>query len=620
MKAIPRSRLRQARALLAAAALAASVHTEAGPLFFYKFTPIADTQAGFPFTQLDPFPTINGSGRIAFGARFTGGVQGMFTRLGTGGINVLADTGVTPFGDFGIETSINSLNRVAFFGLTFLPDRVTTTILRGEGNSATPLITDQNNGTGLGEFCGIEINNEDSVAFRAERTNGKREIRVQGAGPLNGVFRVVAEEGSEFSSLGCGPSIAHDGTVAFTATRDGRRAIFTRSKDGTQLTRMIDDNSQFASFGAVALNQFGGLAFTAGFHGGGSGLFRLRNGALTQVATASVQGVPAGFSINESGQVAFELTRDANGSSVHIGPNSLFGRILGTGSSLFGQTVSNVHLTRGGLNSTGQVAVSISFFGPVMIARGEPVRFPDHVIVHGGILVASADGGSVNVGTSLPTQPKGSLLTFDLTFLSLGGQLDVKLGDKVVQYIRPTDARVRRTVSVPLDAELARGGLQFVFSGKQGASAQISGVTISGLGSAALDAEALSKWKIDESGRGHAAIVEVARYPMRIQLAKAARDPRKPGVTLVYATVLSDEGVDVTADLEHATLRVAGSAPRACKEGDVNGDKLEDLVCEVELTDASIKTAAVPVEAMTHYGWAIEGAGSFGDPRTLPPR
>ena len=104
---------------------------------------------------------------------------------------------------------------------------------------------------------------------------------------------------------------------------------------------------------------------------------------------SGAQGRPAGFSINESGQVAFEMTRDASGSSVHIDPNSLFGRIIGTGSSLFGRTVSFVHLTRGGFNSTGQVAVSISFFGPVMIARGDPVRFPDHVIVQGGLVLAS---------------------------------------------------------------------------------------------------------------------------------------------------------------------------------------------------------------------------------------
>jgi hypothetical protein len=67
---------------------------DAGPFFFYKFTPIAESP-GFPFQSVSGFPAINGSGRIAFRAMLTGGVEGVFTRLGTGGLNTLADTGDT---------------------------------------------------------------------------------------------------------------------------------------------------------------------------------------------------------------------------------------------------------------------------------------------------------------------------------------------------------------------------------------------------------------------------------------------------------------------------------------------------------------------------------------------
>jgi len=55
-------------------------------------------------------------------------------------------------------------------------------------------------------------------------------------------------------------SIGFDGTVAFTATRNGRHGIFTRAKNGT-LTRILDDGGPFAAFGALALNQQGGIAF-----------------------------------------------------------------------------------------------------------------------------------------------------------------------------------------------------------------------------------------------------------------------------------------------------------------------------------------------------------------------
>src|SRR5690349_7726523 len=130
-------RWRAAPVLLALAGLAHSAGSSASPFFFYKFTKIADTQPGFPYTTLTPFPSINGSGRIAFTGTLTGGVEGAFTRLGTGGVNVLADSGVTPYSVFGLDTSINSLNRVAFSALKHGDDGFIDTILRGEGNSAT---------------------------------------------------------------------------------------------------------------------------------------------------------------------------------------------------------------------------------------------------------------------------------------------------------------------------------------------------------------------------------------------------------------------------------------------------------------------------------------------------
>ena len=43
---------------------------------FYRFTPIADTQGGFPFESVSGFPSINGDGLIAFHAMLTGGVDG----------------------------------------------------------------------------------------------------------------------------------------------------------------------------------------------------------------------------------------------------------------------------------------------------------------------------------------------------------------------------------------------------------------------------------------------------------------------------------------------------------------------------------------------------------------
>src|SRR5882672_3456402 len=369
----------------------------ASPFFFYTFTPIADTLGGFPYESVSGFPAMNSSGRIAFRARLTGGVEGMFTRLGNGGVDALADTSSTEFNfGFGITPSINSLNTVLFVGLKQAPDRVVEVFLRGSGNSATPLVSSSDN---LSNFCGTQINIEETAAFRADRADGHHVIFAQGAGPLTGVVRNIAEEGSEFSALGCSPSIGFDGTVAFTATRDGRHGIFTRAKNGT-LTRILDDGGPFAAFGALALNQQGGIAFQGVRLGFGLGLFRIKNGAFVKVTDYNLggAGAPAGFSINESGQVAFEYSFGANGSSVHLGPNSLFGRLIGTGNVMFGRRVAFAHIDRDALNSTGQIAVWIIFDnGTEMIARGDPVRFPDTVLATGAVLVTTGAGKSVSV-------------------------------------------------------------------------------------------------------------------------------------------------------------------------------------------------------------------------------
>jgi hypothetical protein len=606
---------------LAIAGLMAAASSQASGLFFYRFTPIADTQGGFPWQHVGPFPAMNSSGRIAFDGRLAGGVEGVFTRLGLGGIDTLADTGSTEFGSFGISLSINSLNNVAFTGLTFGDSEVTTSVLRGTGNSAVKLISD-NDSNHLTGFCGLEINNEGRVVMRGEHPDGTHEIRTQGGvPPLTGVHTLIADErDGKFTNLSCAMSIAHDGTVAFTGHRDNVDAIWTLDENGL-LTRRID-NTQWglAAFEDVVIRQNGWLAFVAAMQGGGHGVFRLQNQFITTVMDPyhpTPPGVPDAVSMNESGTVAYHVSRGANGSDVFLGPNNLFGRIVGSGMLISNDLVLGAHISQGALNNVGQIVVSIDFLsGRQMIARGDPVNLLRDITYTGGLMTAVLDDGSVSTGTSLPTPPKGALLTFDLTFFSPGSRFDVKFGDKAVQSIRATDIGVRHRISVPLDPTLAQGGLQFVLTGAKGASAQISAITIPGLSEKPLDAESLSNWKSDQK---HGAVVatNVGRYPIDIQATKGTTDPRNPGITPVSVGVLSDDGVDATADLVMSSLRVSGTAPKSCKMSDLNGDKRYDLLCGVELTDAVLKTGIVSVEALTQSGWGIEGSAKIGATRLM---
>jgi hypothetical protein len=595
---------------------------DASAFFFYRFTPIADSQGGFPYQAVFGFPAINGSGRVAFNARLTGGVEGVFTRLGTGGVDALADTTEFNLG-FGIAPSINSLNTVLFLGLKQGPNGIIETFLRGSGNSATPLVNSSDN---LHNFCGTQINIEGTAAFRAERADGHKVILAQGAGQLNGVVRTIAEEGSEFSALDCAPSIGFDGTVAFVATRNSRRGIFTRAKNG-QLTVIADDGGPFAAFGPIALNQQGGIAFQAVRQGFGLGLFRIKNGSFVKVTDYNLggAGAPAGFSINESGQVAFEFNFGANGSSVSLGPNSLFGRVIGTGSVLFGRTVAFAHIDRDALNSVGQLAVFILFTdGTSMIARGDPVRFPDTVLGTGALQIATlAAGQRVTVSTPIVVPPAHLTLSFDLTFVAPDGELTVKLGNKVLESIAAAEPGVRRRVSIPIDARaIAKeeklghtAPLQFVLGGKSGASAQIADVVIPGVLVDRMEAPTLSRWHVDTSAGGSAVVVNAARLPVKIRLSRPG-DPK-----LVKVAVLSSKDFDAPADIERNSLRLAGAPVRkardaagkeqlACEARDVNNDKIQDLVCEVEVprVESSKQGETLQLEAMTQHGWGIAGS------------
>jgi hypothetical protein len=95
---------------LACAGLMAAAASHASGLFFYKFTPIADTRGGFPWEHVGPFPAMNSSGRIAFDGRLTGGIEGVFSRRGRGGRETHADTGRTEIGSIGNKHTINHKN------------------------------------------------------------------------------------------------------------------------------------------------------------------------------------------------------------------------------------------------------------------------------------------------------------------------------------------------------------------------------------------------------------------------------------------------------------------------------------------------------------------------------
>jgi len=627
MRSVKRSPLVRVAAVLLIGCLWSPNESRAGRLFFYKFTSIADTKELF-FKALPLFPAINSSGRIAFGGTLASNVEGMFRRLGTGGIDTLADTGLGEFRFFSISPSINSAGQVLFLS-QLVAEPGNEVVLRGSGNSSQKIL--ESNGPFFG-FHGVQINDAGTAVVAARRIGGGNVILTTTG---FGQPKVIAEEGTDFSSLGGAPSINNLGTVAFTATRsNGARAIVTRNQGLT--TIVLDDSASFAGFSSVAINEQGAIAFTGSQDGGIRGVFRVAGGVVTTLATS--QANPSlqfdGLSINNSGNVAFEQ-RSPGGSAIIRGPNSLFGRIIGTGDVLFGRTVADVLIDRDSFNDVGQIAVHIAFTdNSHVIARGDPVRLPDVFdtnIATQALQMTTGGGTGAAVGTLLPNSGSRLNLSFDVRFLAAGGELQVKLDGDVVRSIPAASLGARTRVQIPIDLTSSPTGrtrgdrvtLQFALTGKPGTTVQIGDVSIPGLLSNALKFDDLSGWSVDSSLGGAAGIVDTTRFPVRIAVQPGVKpNIVKPGI--VPVAILSSKSLDASQEIERSSVRLGEASVRmtrdkdakeqpACEARDVNGDKLADLVCEVELQKlpgGGQRETRLVLEAETRSGLRVAGSES----------
>lgn len=629
-------RLRTTRAriltltLTALLVMATAAPTRAAPFWlFYKFTPIADTNGLF-FTSVGLFPGISNDGRVAFGGILTGGVEGMFTRLGTGGINTLADTGLGEFRFFSIAPSMSGTGTV-LFASQFQAEPAEEVLLRGSGNSSTKLI---DSGSPFRGFMSFQINNAGTAAFAAKRDSGNDVILIKGSGST----QVVAEIGSLFMSLDRAPSINNAGTVAFSATRTtGTRGIFVRNGASGDFFTVIDDGSPWVGFGPVDLNDEGTVAFRGTRDTLNRGIYRVNGGNVVTIAEGGqVSQAFGGFSLNNAGRVAYNRLVSQFASAVFVGPNVFGSRVVGPGNVLFGRTVANTFIDRDSLNDQGQIAVLLAFTdGSSMIARVDPIDPPFvDVILTTSVLQLSTGSGS-GTGVTLPIpNPRGrSELSFDVRFLNDIGKLEVWLDDKVIKSIPAANVGVEKSIRVPLDfgahykdrkgADVV--ALTLALDGKPGFTAQIDNISIPGLLRASMDDdEALLGWKIDGSKGGSASIVDSTRFPVKIDVLPGKKGPKvvKRGAALSVA-ILSSAGLNAPEEIDRATIRLAQAPPKstrdkkggeqaACGAKDVNKDKLADLVCEIQADRivADDGETTLILEASTTSAMPIRGSDS----------
>jgi hypothetical protein len=260
-----------------------------------SLTTITDTSGSLGFLLT---PSINNSGTVAFKASFDGGTlngvgPGVGIFTGNGGPLTTISLDADASGILVSNPAINDSGTVTF------ADNESGDIFTGSGGPLT-LITNANGGNPT-------INNQGTVA-----------VVVPGASLLtfnDGATTTIANTSGSFDSLsGDGSPINNNGTVAFKAFLDldtGAEGIFTSS--GGPLTTIADTSGPFSSFiGSPAINDQGTVAFFAGLDAGGAGIF--------------------------------------------TGPDPIADKVIATGDTFLGSTVTNIesfNLER--LNDLGQI-------------------------------------------------------------------------------------------------------------------------------------------------------------------------------------------------------------------------------------------------------------------------
>lgn len=605
--------------------------------FFYRFTPIVDTEQGFPISDLQvTFPCQNSKNRVAFEAPF-GNSEDIFTSLSLGAIESMADSTSMGYSGFGTSCSINAQGLVLFIAYQ---GNAPLLMLGGVGTQPQTLLSTVD-GT-YKWFSRFELNSQGKAVVLAERSDDSGYVVLTKA--AGGSEHIVATTfpGSPYMSF-ASVSINSAGTVAFVATRpDGSSGIFTVSENG--ITQVVtDSNGPVAYFADIDLNDKGSVAFGGNTVDGTPGVWRADNSGsgygpvITKIIDGNAVGALQflGVSINNSGEVS-SLFQDANMSyNVGFGTGgiSLLNPIVVQPYMyVLGRLVVFGTVSQDSLNDAGQIALLIGFFdGSSVIALAQivdTVQNPLPPVTEFGLSTGTGSSAGVHTFLNLPSQLVD--LAFDATFITKQGELKVTLGDKVLKTIPASARGVRQSIRVPINmrqkgrrtAPPLPQELKFQVTGAPGTVVQIGNIRIPDINLNWSPNRKNSQWHFDTQGGGWGGLVDATRFPVEIKV--LAQEPQRTS-TPAHSTsvvILSTKSFDATKDIERDTLHFAGMPVRSerdargkehpqCAERDGNGDGHPDLVCEFEAPAASTEVSAQKrirrLEGMTPYGWIVEG-------------
>jgi hypothetical protein len=320
----------------------------------YQFVNIVDDSGPFDTNDFGG-ASINNSGVVAFkGAR--DGVHGIYTGSG-GAITTIADMS-GPYNGVSYSASINDAGVVAFAGGL---DTGGQGIFTSSGGPTNPIVDSS------GPFASFDppaINNGGTLAFLATLDGGQSGIYASDGGAAT----TIADLGGDLSFIGFDlPAINNNGTVAFFAARSlgGGGGGFSQGTgiftgNGGPVNTIHFAISASGVFGTPSINDSEELAYPR--HTSGSAtIYAYSAGTPNPFVMTNSSGPFLGLEnphVNSAGDIAFQgyVFQPTEGWGIFTGPNPATDKVIQTGDTLFGSTVTSVDLSLGRrLNDRGDV-------------------------------------------------------------------------------------------------------------------------------------------------------------------------------------------------------------------------------------------------------------------------
>jgi hypothetical protein len=329
----------------------------------YRFVRIADTRDG-PYA-LDPSSraSINAAGSVGFWRQrtFDPSFHGIYHGMGIGVAQVAGNLDGALAGAALTAPVINDSGQFAFYSQL----GGVSSIWRADPGSGLTLIAQSGAGTFSGLQANPSFNNSGAVAFRsggsAYVNAGAGNVEIYGPTVPAG-FGVSVGSDPHLNNLGQlslsgGYALAVGG---FAHLRGGGGPPTIIADGATTITTFLNDSVNDAGTVVFGSTTTSGLAIWRGGGAAAPSAFVTNDGPYDRLpldvySSFGSGGEPAQ---NNVGTIAFLATLDAGGSGIFTGPDPETSRVIQSGSTIFGRTVSNFFggLGRDAVNAAGEIA------------------------------------------------------------------------------------------------------------------------------------------------------------------------------------------------------------------------------------------------------------------------